>query len=174
MQMYKRIFNGIAFFEKWLISLILLFDVMLTAANVLSRKLLHQNWSFTEEIVVALMVLMSLLGAALCARTRGGLINLTLFTDKMPKKVQFVLEIVMCLLVIVFAWIMIQYGVLRCMDQARMGRTTDALQIPAWIYSAFTPVGGFFLILHEIEHIIDSVYEAKENKIVKKEEGEVS
>ena len=89
----------------------------------------------------------------------------------MPKKVQYGIEAVMCVLVLIFSYVMVRYGILRCLDQARMGRTTDALQIPAWIYSSFTPIGGFFLALHEIERIIDIIFEVKGSATEDKKEG---
>ena len=54
--------------------------VVLTVGNVLSRKILHQSWSFTEELVVAVFVLITLLAAALAARD-GELVNLSLLPD---------------------------------------------------------------------------------------------
>ena len=92
--LYKRIADKVASAERHLINLLLLFDVVLTVANVLSRYLLHLKWSFTEEIVVALLVLMSLVGAALCAREKGGLIDMTIVTGRLPPRVQLVLDCV--------------------------------------------------------------------------------
>ena len=59
---------------------------MLTVGNVFSRKVIHRSWSFTEELVVAVFVLITLLAAALACREKGGLVSLTLVTDRLPKK----------------------------------------------------------------------------------------
>ena len=57
MKVYKKIMNGVAFVEKLILVLSTILIVVLTVGNVLSRKILHQSWSFTEELVVAVFVL---------------------------------------------------------------------------------------------------------------------
>ncbi|MFQ8840051.1 MAG: TRAP transporter small permease subunit [Clostridium fessum] len=52
--------------------------LVLTVGNVFSRKVVMMR-SFTEELVVAIFVLITLLGAALSAR-EGGLVGLNLVT----------------------------------------------------------------------------------------------
>ena len=64
MKVYKKIMNGVAFVEKLILVLSTILIVVLTVGNVLSRKILHQSWSFTEELVVAVFVLITLLAAA--------------------------------------------------------------------------------------------------------------
>ena len=76
MKVYKKIMNGVAFVEKLILVLSTILIVVLTVGNVLSRKILHQSWSFTEELVVAVFVLITLLAAALAARD-GELVNLS-------------------------------------------------------------------------------------------------
>ena len=159
--LYKRILNKVALAEEVIIGLILLMEIVISVANVFSRYVIHMSWSFVEEVVVASLVLMSTLGAALCARTRGGLINLTLFTGMLPKRKQLVLEIVMCLFLLVFAGAMTYYGTARCIDGRRMGRMTSTLQLPEWNYSSFVPIGGFMLIVHTLERIADCVLELR-------------
>lgn len=71
MKVYKKIMNGVAFVEKLILVLSTILIVVLTVGNVLSRKILHQSWSFTEELVVAVFVLITLLAAALAAVTES-------------------------------------------------------------------------------------------------------
>ena len=156
--------DGLAAVEKAVIALLLLGEVSLTAANVFSRYVIHQSWSFTEEVVVAVLVLMSMMGAALCARDRGGLINLTLVTDKLPKKTQLIVEIAMTVCLIVFALVMLKYGVIRCMDQLRTGRLTSALQLPEWYFTSAVPIGGALIVIHSLERIADCVFEMVDDK----------
>lgn len=161
---YKRAMDALAYFERGVICLLLFGEVALTAANVFSRYVIHQSWSFTEEVVVAVMVLMSLIGAALCARDRGGLINLTLFTDKLPKKTRIILEIIMMLGVIFFAVVMVKYGIDRCITQIATNRRTSALQLPEWYYTSFVPIGGALMTIHSLEHIADCIFEIKDGE----------
>lgn len=159
--LYKRIANKVAAAERHLINFLLLFDVVLTVANVASRYLFHLKWSFTEEIVVALLVLMSLVGAALCAREKGGLIDMTIVTGKLPPRVQLVLDCFVTVLLIAFGIVMVRYGVIRCMQQAASNQTTMTLQLPEWYYSAFVPIGGGLLCFHALEHLLDCVWKLR-------------
>lgn len=145
--------------EKAVIGILLLIEVVLTAGNVLSRYVIHSGWSFTEEIVVALLVLMSVIGAALCVRESGGLVSLTLLTDRLPKRVRLALDILMILLSMAFAAVMLWYGIQRCLVQVRTNRTTAVLQLPEWYYSSFIPIGGALLLVHFVERIVDDLRE---------------
>ena len=87
MKTYKKIMNGVAMVEKLILVLATILIVVLTVGNVLSRKLLHQSWSFTEELVVAVFVLITLMAAALAARD-GELVNLSLIPDRLSVKGQ--------------------------------------------------------------------------------------
>ena len=65
----------------------------------------------------------------------------------------------MTLLLIVFAIVMVHYGIARCMDQVYTNRLTAALRIPEWYYSSFVPIGGGLLVLHSLERIVDCMFE---------------
>ena len=79
MKAYKKIMDIIALIEKVILLLSTLLILVLTVGNVFSRKVIHQSWSFTEELVVAVFVLITLIAAALACR-EGELVNLTIFT----------------------------------------------------------------------------------------------
>ena len=85
MKGYKKVMDFIAGLEKWILVLSTVLILILTVGNVLSRKLLHRSWSFTEELVVAVFVLITLVAAALACR-EGELVSLPLLTDRLPKK----------------------------------------------------------------------------------------
>lgn len=156
---YKKTIDKLVAIEKITLVILLFANIVLTAGNVFSRYVIHKSWSFTEEIVVAMLVLMSLVGAALCARERGGLINLTLFTDKFSKFQRMIVEIAMTLLLVCFALVMVKYGYQRCLTQIETGRLTSSLQIPEWYYSAFVPISGILIAIHGAERILDLFFE---------------
>jgi hypothetical protein len=81
---YKKLMDIVAMVEKTVLVVTMLLILVLTVGNVFSRKVIHQSWSFTEELVVAIFVLITLLGAALSAR-EGGLVGLNLVTERLPK-----------------------------------------------------------------------------------------
>lgn len=79
--------NALAAVEKIVLVISTLLILVLTVGNVFSRKVIHRSWSFTEELVVAVFVLITLLAAALACR-EGELVSLTLVTDRLPKKLK--------------------------------------------------------------------------------------
>ena len=109
MKVYKKIMNGVAFVEKLILVLSTILIVVLTVGNVLSRKILHQSWSFTEELVVAVFVLITLLAAALAARD-GELVNLSLLPDRLSEKARRILLVVNTAFSVAFTAVLFKYG----------------------------------------------------------------
>lgn len=62
MKTYKKLMNALAGLEKLVLEIATVLILVLTVGNVFSRKVIHQSWSFTEELVVAVFVLITLLG----------------------------------------------------------------------------------------------------------------
>ena len=60
MKIYKKIMNALAAVEKIVLVISTLLILVLTVGNVFSRKVIHRSWSFTEELVVAVFVLIGL------------------------------------------------------------------------------------------------------------------
>ena len=161
MKVYKKIMNGVAFVEKLILVLSTILIVVLTVGNVLSRKILHQSWSFTEELVVAVFVLITLLAAALAARD-GELVNLSYCRTVFQKKREE------------FCWWSTQLSVLHlpqsCLNtawtmvltQLANGKRTFVLNWPEWIFWSFVPIGAACMTLHMIEYLIDTFVKAKE------------
>lgn len=87
MKIYKKIMNALAAVEKIVLVISTLLILVLTVGNVFSRKVIHRSWSFTEELVVAVFVLITLLAAALACR-EGELVSLTLVTRPPSKETE--------------------------------------------------------------------------------------
>ena len=121
MKTYKKIMNGVAMVEKLILVLATILIVVLTVGNVLSRKLLHQSWSFTEELVVAVFVLITLMAAALAARD-GELVNLSLIPDRLSVKGQKVLLTINTVLSVAFTAVLFKYGLDKVITQLENGK----------------------------------------------------
>ena len=163
---YKRFARALAAVEKWIIVVALAIGVALTAVNVVCRYIFKAdvNLSWSEEIVVALLVLAYMVGAALCAGEEGGLINMTIFTGKMSRRAQLIIEIITNICLIVFGVIIFISGWDRCAVKIASGQVTTALAVPDWIYNAFIPLGAFLMVIHTVERILDGIAELKELK----------
>lgn len=165
MKVYKKIMNGVAAAEKFTLLLSMLLILVLTVGNVFSRKVIHRSWSFTEELVVAVFVLITLLAAALASRD-GELVSLTIFTDMLPEKVRKPSKILITILALAFTVILFKFGMDKVLIQLENGKHTFVLNWPEWIFWSFVPIGAGCMILHLIEHCIDvcTDYKAKEEK----------
>lgn len=153
--------DGVAWVEKLILVLTTLLIVVLTVGNVFSRKVIHQSWSFTEELVVAVFVLITLLAAALAAR-EGELVNLTLLTDRFPKKMRKPMMFLNTVLSVTFTAILFKYGLDKVLTQLANGKRTYVLNWPEWIFWSFVPIGAACMILHFIEYFVDYCRKDKE------------
>ena len=163
MKVYKKLMNALAAVEKVVLVVTTLLILVLTVGNVFSRKVIHRSWSFTEELVVAVFVLITLLAAALSCR-EGGLVNLTLVTDRLPKKLKKPSVILITVLSIIFSVILFKYGMDKVITQLENGKRTFVLNWPEWIFWSFVPIGAGCMILHIIEYCLDVCFGNKNDK----------
>ncbi len=155
---FKKIMDGFTFLEKIVLALVLLVVTALTFGNVLSRYVLPTSWSFTEELVVNIFVLLSMLGAAVCARQEGGLVSMALFSGMLPRKWQRVLNLFMVICGLIFCYIMIKYGFARVASLIANKKRTDVLRIFEWKFALAVPLSGCCMALHLVEFAIDQIH----------------
>ena len=155
MKTYKKLMNALAGLEKLVLEIATVLILVLTVGNVFSRKVIHQSWSFTEELVVAVFVLITLLAAALACR-EGELVNLTLLTDRLPAQVRKVFLLLSTILSVAFTAVLFKYGLDKVITQMQNGKRTFVLNWPEWIFWSIVPSGAVCMILHFIEFYLDS------------------
>lgn len=168
MKFYKKVMDFIAGLEKWTLVLSTILILVLTVGNVLSRKVLHRSWSFTEELVVAVFVLITLVAAALACR-EGELVSLPLLTDRLPQKTRKPIAMIITILSVLFTAILFKYGMDKVLTQLENGKRTFVLNWPEWIFWSFVPIGSGCMVLHFIEYCVDVCTDFKYAK--KKEEA---
>ena len=155
MKTYKKLMNALAGLEKLVLEIATVLILVLTVGNVFSRKVIHQSWSFTEELVVAVFVLITLLAAALACRD-GELVNLTILTDRLPAQVRKVFLLFSTILSVAFTAVLFKYGLDKVITQMQNGKRTFVLNWPEWIFWSFVPIGAACMILQFIEFYLDS------------------
>lgn len=154
----KKFLNNI---EEYICAVCLFIMTGIAFANVISRKLLHASWSFTEEITTNLFILASMLGAAIAAK-RGSHLGLSLFTDFLPKKYQKYVTLVVSLAAIALCVVIIVQGFIVVGQEMRSGQTTPALGWPEWIFGTFVPVGSIFIAIRYIQVAVNAFRKEKE------------
>ena len=154
MKVYKKIMDVLAAAEKLILAASTLLILVLTVGNVFSRKVIHRSWSFTEELVVAVFVLITLMAAALACR-EGELVSLTLVTDRLHGKTKKPVVVLVTVLSVIFTVILFKYGMDKVLTQLANGKRTFVLNWPEWIFWSFVPIGSVCMILHFVEYCID-------------------
>lgn len=161
MNAYKKLMDALAMAEKAVLIVSTIIILVLTVGNVFSRKVIHQSWSFTEELVVAVFVLITLVAAALACR-EGELVNLTLLTDRLPKSWKKPVLFLSTVLSVFFTAVLFKYGMDKVITQMANGKRTFVLNWPEWIFWSFVPIGAGCMILHFIEFFLDFCTNEKE------------
>ncbi len=155
--------NALAGLEKLVLEIATVLILILTVGNVFSRKVIHQSWSFTEELVVAVFVLITLLAAALACR-EGELVNLTILTDRLPAQLRKVFFLLSTILSVAFTAVLFKYGLDKVITQMQNGKRTFVLNWPEWIFWSFVPIGAACMILHFIEFYLDQCGKEDDDK----------
>lgn len=161
MKIYKKIMDILAMVEKLVLAVSTVLILVLTVGNVFSRKVIHRSWSFTEELVVAVFVLITLMAAALACR-EGELVSLNLVTSRLPEKTRKPIAILVTVLSVIFTVILFYYGMDKVLTQLANGKRTFVLNWPEWIFWSFVPIGAACMILHFIEFFVDYCVKEKE------------
>ncbi len=161
MKIYQKIMGVVVWIEKIVLALSFILVLALTFGNVIARKVFAHSWGFTEEIVVATFVLLSLLAVGVAAR-KSELVGLSLFTDIVSPSVRKVFKLLETVFCICFSLILTWQGIDRIMADHTF---SPILHIPKAYFWGFVVVGGISMILHFIEScILFFMNEKKESK----------
>lgn len=137
-------------FEEGLGVLLLFAMCLLAFVNVLTRYFIRYSFAFTEEIEVACLVWLTMLGAAAGFR-RGIHLGFNLLSLRFPafgKKVLFPLATFLTLFTVV---LLIWFSLSQIRDEIGLNIRTEALDIPQWWYTLSIPVGGVLILIRLME-----------------------
>lgn len=140
-------------FESVIVALVMLSMLTLVFLGVISRYVLHFSFSFTEELVCAMFVLLSTMGGALASRENGHY-TLDLLTGMMKPKMKSVFLIIDTMLTCIAASVLLFMGIAMVQSQMKIGSLSIALKIPNWVYGSFAPLGLGFILYRSIRFII--------------------
>lgn len=118
---------------------------LLTMANVLVRYFTDISFAFTEEISVALLVVMTLVGSSHAFATHHH-IAIDYLIERKPaiKAVAYRFSMLASLLMFsLLAW----YGISMAWDDYRFEVTSPSLGVPQWWYTVWLPVLSLLIVL---------------------------
>lgn len=131
---------------------------ILAFTNVLTRYFIHYSFAFTEEIEVALLVWVTMLGGAACFK-RGLHLGFAFLAERLPGSWRKALAVFSGGLMILVCSVLFRFSLIHIRDEIEMTITTEALGIPQWWYTLAIPVGCVFIVLRVIEATLDKFRE---------------
>ncbi len=129
---------------------------ILAFANVLTRYFIHYSFAFTEEIEVALLVWVTMLGGAACFR-RGLHLGFTYLAERLPAAWRKAVAALSGGLMLVVCAVLFRFSLVQIRDEIEMSITTEALGIPQWWYTLAIPVGCLFIALRVVEATVGNL-----------------
>ncbi|SDH89992.1 TRAP transporter small permease [Propionivibrio dicarboxylicus] len=118
---------------------------VLTMANVLVRYFTDISFAFTEEISVALLVVMTLVGASHAFATNHH-IAITFFVSGSTRLRTWSQRFATLCSLVMFA-VLCAYGVLMAWDDYDFEVTSPSLGVPQWLYTVWLPVLSALIVV---------------------------
>ena len=122
---------------------------LITLANVALRYLTDQSIAWTEEISIAIMVVMTL-AAAGSAVARERHVRIEYFMERGSPQRQRLFALVAAGAVVVLFGAMAVLGTRMVWDEYRFGETSPGIGLPKWWYSIWLPVCSLAIALRAV------------------------
>lgn len=122
--------------------------------QVVSRFVLNNPSSYTEEVALFLMLWVALLGAAYAFR-RGAHLGLDIVVAKLEGNRKVIAQKLAEIISLAFACIILIYGGLKLvLLNYELKQTSAALEVEVWIIYSVIPLSGLLIAIFAIERII--------------------
>ena len=151
--------------EEYVLVYSLMVSVALVFVQVVMRRVFNNSLSWSEELARYLYVWQTWLGVSYAARN-GTHLRITMLKDRLPAKVQQILEIFVVLVWMGFGIFVIYQGMGVVNTIASFGQKSSALKIPMQFCYMSIPVGMFLMCIRIVERTV------KDQFLQKKEEAE--
>ncbi|HOE16682.1 MAG TPA: TRAP transporter small permease [Syntrophorhabdaceae bacterium] len=145
--MLKKIYEH---FEEATCVVLLVIMSLLAFVNVITRYFIQYSFAFTEEVEVACLVWLTMLGAAAGFRRKIHL-GFDLLSIRFPNLGKNILLPLASILTIFTVSALIWFSVVQIRVEISLDTMTEALNIPHWLYTLAMPAGGILVILRVIE-----------------------
>ena len=154
--------NGITRILNGLAGISFLAMVILTCWQVLTRYVLQNPSTWSEELVGYLFAWMSLLGASLVTCERGHM-NIPIIVERFSAPMQKLLNCLGEVIAFLFSAIILVFGGVQITTLA-MGQMTSSLGVPIGIFYIVLPLCGVLNMIYTVLNIIDILQGRTEEK----------
>ena len=149
----KSLRTGITKLLNFLAGVSFIIMVVLTVWQVVTRYVLNNPSSWTEELVSYMFAWMALLGTALVSGDREHM-NIPLLTEKMKgTKGGMALEFFSELIAFIFSAVILLFGGIKISALA-MGQMTTSLGVPVGIFYYILPICGILNMIYAVLNMI--------------------
>jgi len=129
--------------------------------QVIMRQIFERPPIWGEEISVTLMIWFVFLGIVLGFEENLH-IGIAMFVSKLPKKAQLVIEVLINVLILVFALILLVYGYALASRMLGFGTALTATGLPVAIHYSVVPIAGALMILVALGKIAGEIINREE------------
>lgn len=154
--------NGITRILNGLAGISFLAMVILTCWQVLTRYVLQNPSTWSEELVGYLFAWMSLLGASLVTCERGHM-NIPIIVERFSAPMQKLLNCLGEVIAFLFSAVILVFGGVQITTLA-MGQMTSSLGVPIGIFYIVLPLCGVLNMIYTVLNIIDILQGRTEEK----------
>lgn len=148
-------------FEKVVAALAMAALCLITFGNVVARYLTNYSFAFTEEFSIALMVVVTMLGASIAAAADRH-IRITWFVDRLSPSGRRAAEAVATLAVLAMFALLVVLGGQLVWDEYRFEVTSPGLGEPQWIYTLALPLLSLAVIGRAVGHLVRALRSPRE------------
>lgn len=127
--------------------------VILVCWQVITRYILKNPSTWSEELVSYLFAWMALLGASLVVGERGHM-NIPIVVERMSPSIKKVLAIFAEIIAFLFATVILVYGGMQITNLA-MGQMTSSLGVAVGVFYVVLPLSGILNMIYAILNIWD-------------------
>lgn len=158
----KTLRNGITRSLNGLAGLSFIAMVVLTCWQVLTRYVLKNPSTWSEELVGYLFAWMSLLGASIVTCEHGHM-NIPIIVERFSETVQKGLNCFGEIVAFLFSVVILVYGGIKITTLA-MGQMTSSLGVPIGIFYIVLPLCGILNMIYTVLNIVDILKDQTEEK----------
>lgn len=134
--------NSVSAMEKFILAYGVICLAVITIGNVISRKLFNHSWSFAEELLQFILVIITFMGISYAAR-KSRHIRMTAFYEMVNDKIKKILMIVISLVTMIILFYLSYHALLFVLKVKSYGRVTPALRLPFYWMIMWAPLGLF-------------------------------
>ena len=142
--------------ERALAAVVLGAICLITLANVVVRYFTNYSFAATEEISVALMVVLALLGSATAVARRRH-IAITILVERLPRPLKRFAEVIAETATLVMFLLLVWLGGELAWDVYRFEETSPGMGWPQWIYTIWLPILAALIALRAAVMIVRSL-----------------